>query len=316
MTHGDLIPGNLVVRDGRLVGVLDPGLLGPADPALDLIVAWHALADGVRDQFRRGLDCSDLDWERGKAWAFEQSIGLVVLRRRQSGDARVGPADSRTNRRILTRWSFGRSDPQRRAVHPARVHEPGVGRGTRNGGSRRGSNREADGVAGAGPDAGVAPASTAGGFEMVEQFVDDAGRIASPGRGMAGTVVRGVDSLGSARLPAASFHAQEAAVMPKRINDQLKERAVRLVVEHHAEYPTLGVGREQSRRSPQRQAARLPRSSLRNSRTNAVARRCSTFEYCAPSAASAQSSAANQVSSRERRSEATQRVRPSAADHR
>lgn len=77
MTHGDLIPGNLVVRDGRLAGVLDPGLLGPADPALDLIVAWHALADRVRDRFRHDLDCTDLEWERGKAWAFEQSIGLV-----------------------------------------------------------------------------------------------------------------------------------------------------------------------------------------------------------------------------------------------
>ena len=36
MTHGDLIPGNVLVSDGRLAGVLDAGSLGPADPALDL----------------------------------------------------------------------------------------------------------------------------------------------------------------------------------------------------------------------------------------------------------------------------------------
>ncbi|HZL75868.1 MAG TPA: phosphotransferase [Propionibacteriaceae bacterium] len=33
MTHGDLIPGNVLVSEGRLVGVIDVGGLGPADPA-------------------------------------------------------------------------------------------------------------------------------------------------------------------------------------------------------------------------------------------------------------------------------------------
>jgi aminoglycoside phosphotransferase (APT) family kinase protein len=41
MTHGDLIPGNLVVADGKLTGVLDVGDMAPADPALDLVGAWH-----------------------------------------------------------------------------------------------------------------------------------------------------------------------------------------------------------------------------------------------------------------------------------
>jgi aminoglycoside phosphotransferase (APT) family kinase protein len=39
MTHGDLIPGNVLVSGGRLAGVLDVGGLGPADPALDLVGA-------------------------------------------------------------------------------------------------------------------------------------------------------------------------------------------------------------------------------------------------------------------------------------
>ncbi|HEY3923561.1 MAG TPA: aminoglycoside phosphotransferase family protein [Acidothermaceae bacterium] len=77
MTHGDLIPGNLLVRDGRLVGVLDVGGLGPADPALDLVGAWHVLEEGPRRAFRDDLGCDDLEWERGKAWAFEQSMGAV-----------------------------------------------------------------------------------------------------------------------------------------------------------------------------------------------------------------------------------------------
>jgi aminoglycoside phosphotransferase (APT) family kinase protein len=77
MVHGDLIPGNLLVRDGRLAGVIDVGGLGPADPALDLVGAWHLLEAGPRQLLRDDLNCDDLEWERGKAWAFEQAMGAV-----------------------------------------------------------------------------------------------------------------------------------------------------------------------------------------------------------------------------------------------
>ena len=77
MAHGDLIPGNVLVAEGRLVGVLDVGGFGPADPALDLVGAWHLLADGPRRQLRKELGCDDLEWQRGRAWAFEQAMGLV-----------------------------------------------------------------------------------------------------------------------------------------------------------------------------------------------------------------------------------------------
>jgi aminoglycoside phosphotransferase (APT) family kinase protein len=77
MTHGDLIPGNVLVSDGRLAGIIDVGGMGPADPALDLVGAWHLLEVGPRQVFRDDLECGDLEWERGKAWAFEQSMGAV-----------------------------------------------------------------------------------------------------------------------------------------------------------------------------------------------------------------------------------------------
>ncbi len=77
MTHGDLIPGNVMVRDGRLTGVLDVGGLGPADPALDLVAAWHLLDADRRQRFRVDLACDAIAWERGKAWAFEQAVGAV-----------------------------------------------------------------------------------------------------------------------------------------------------------------------------------------------------------------------------------------------
>jgi aminoglycoside phosphotransferase (APT) family kinase protein len=84
-THGDLIPGNVLVAEVgtaevvevRLTGLVDVGGTGPADPALDLVGAWHLLDDGPRTAFRDALGCDDDQWARGVAWAFEQAIGLV-----------------------------------------------------------------------------------------------------------------------------------------------------------------------------------------------------------------------------------------------
>jgi aminoglycoside phosphotransferase (APT) family kinase protein len=53
--HADLMPGNLLVRDGRLSAVIDFGTVGVGDPACDLVVAWYLLpALGERDRRRLG----------------------------------------------------------------------------------------------------------------------------------------------------------------------------------------------------------------------------------------------------------------------
>jgi aminoglycoside phosphotransferase (APT) family kinase protein len=77
MTHGDLIPGNVLVSNGRLAGIIDVGGFGPADPALDLVSAWHLLDAGPRQALRDELGSDDLEWERGRAWAFQQAMGVV-----------------------------------------------------------------------------------------------------------------------------------------------------------------------------------------------------------------------------------------------
>jgi aminoglycoside phosphotransferase (APT) family kinase protein len=103
MSHGDLIPGNVLVSGGRLAGLLDVGGLGPADPALDLVAAWHLLGTGSRQVFRADLGSDDLTWARGQAWAFEQAMGLVWYY------AQSNPAMSllgrRTLRRIQQAWN-------------------------------------------------------------------------------------------------------------------------------------------------------------------------------------------------------------------
>jgi aminoglycoside phosphotransferase (APT) family kinase protein len=75
--HADLQPGNLLVRDGRLSGVLDFGGLGVGDGAADLAPAWSVLRQDARDAFRAALEVDDATWARGRAWAF--SIALVAL---------------------------------------------------------------------------------------------------------------------------------------------------------------------------------------------------------------------------------------------
>lgn len=97
MTHGDLIPGNVLVAGGRLTGLLDVGGLAPADPALDLVGGWHLLDPAPRSAFRRALGSDDLEWARGAAWAFIQAIGLVWYY------DLTNPVTSRTGRRTLQR---------------------------------------------------------------------------------------------------------------------------------------------------------------------------------------------------------------------
>lgn len=97
MTHGDLIPGNILVAGDRLAGVIDVGGLGPADPALDLVGAWHLLEDEPRRVLREDLGCDEVEWDRGKAWAFVQAIGVVWYY------VESNPTMSRMGRRTLQR---------------------------------------------------------------------------------------------------------------------------------------------------------------------------------------------------------------------
>lgn len=105
MSHRDLIPMNLLTAGGRVSGVLDAGGYSAADPALDLVAAWHLLDHGPRTLLRARLGCSDLEWERGAAWAFEQAIGLVWYYR--SSNPPMAELGRSTLRRLLEDPSVG-----------------------------------------------------------------------------------------------------------------------------------------------------------------------------------------------------------------
>ncbi|OAH09300.1 phosphotransferase enzyme family protein [Streptomyces jeddahensis] len=72
--HGDLLPGNLLVVDGRLSAVIDFGTLAVGDPACDLLPAWNLFTADSRHRFRAELEADDASWLRGRGWALYQAV--------------------------------------------------------------------------------------------------------------------------------------------------------------------------------------------------------------------------------------------------
>ncbi|KIF01924.1 phosphotransferase [Streptomyces sp. RSD-27] len=67
--HGDLLPGNLLARRGRLRAVIDFGGVGAGDPACDTMAAWTLLTPATRAPFREASGADDATWARGRGWA-------------------------------------------------------------------------------------------------------------------------------------------------------------------------------------------------------------------------------------------------------
>lgn len=74
--HGDLLPGNLLTREGRLSAVIDFGGVGTGDPACDMMAAWTLLTPETRPLFREAARVDDATWARGRGWAL--GWGLVT----------------------------------------------------------------------------------------------------------------------------------------------------------------------------------------------------------------------------------------------
>lgn len=75
--HGDLLPGNLLCRDGRLAAVIDFGGMGVGDPAADMLAAWALFPRRARERFRLALGVDGDTWRRGRGWAL--SVALLQL---------------------------------------------------------------------------------------------------------------------------------------------------------------------------------------------------------------------------------------------
>ena len=97
--HSDLLPPNLLVRDGRLCAVIDFGGVGVGDPAADVVPAWSVFDLAGRAAFRDALDVDDGTWERARGYALHQAAMIIPYYRETHRD--FAALATRTVERLL-----------------------------------------------------------------------------------------------------------------------------------------------------------------------------------------------------------------------
>jgi aminoglycoside phosphotransferase (APT) family kinase protein len=76
--HGDVSAGNLLLESGRLIAVIDFGMLAVGDPACDLAIAWVWFDRDSRQVFRVAIALDSDTWARGRAWALWKALIIAA----------------------------------------------------------------------------------------------------------------------------------------------------------------------------------------------------------------------------------------------
>ena len=76
--HGDLHPGNVLVKDGKIVGIIDWGDMTSGDVATDLASIWMLFESGKarKNAIAQYFDISDETLQRARGWAIYFGITL------------------------------------------------------------------------------------------------------------------------------------------------------------------------------------------------------------------------------------------------
>lgn len=98
--HGDVAPGNLLVRDGRLSAVIDFGTSGVGDPACDLVIAWTFFEGESRDVFRSAMPFDEGTWARARGWALWKAL-ITMPGVSTGGGSGTIPLEARNSSRVL-----------------------------------------------------------------------------------------------------------------------------------------------------------------------------------------------------------------------
>ncbi|MEZ0493344.1 aminoglycoside phosphotransferase family protein [Kineococcus sp. TBRC 1896] len=93
--HGDLTPGNVLLRDGDLAAVIDLGCASGGDPACDGLPAWTLFTGDAREEFRRLTHLDDATDLRTRGWAV--FVGLTAMPHHHA----TNPRFCRFARRVL-----------------------------------------------------------------------------------------------------------------------------------------------------------------------------------------------------------------------
>lgn len=72
--HGDIAPGNLLVKDGKLCAVIDFGTMGVGDPSCDAVMAWTFFDESSRKIFKNALNMDEETWNRARGWALWKAL--------------------------------------------------------------------------------------------------------------------------------------------------------------------------------------------------------------------------------------------------
>ncbi|WP_129688931.1 aminoglycoside phosphotransferase family protein [Gottfriedia acidiceleris] len=72
--HGDIAPGNLLVKNGKLCAVIDFGILGVGDPSCDAAMAWTFFDTNSRKVFKNVLNFDENTWHRARGWALWKAL--------------------------------------------------------------------------------------------------------------------------------------------------------------------------------------------------------------------------------------------------
>ena len=85
--HGDLHPANILVRCGRVTGIIDFGDITAGDPAADLSVAWMLLPADRGGAFREAYQAHQAAgsvpadgelWRRARGWALNLALAFLA----------------------------------------------------------------------------------------------------------------------------------------------------------------------------------------------------------------------------------------------
>ncbi len=93
--HGDISPGNLIVRDGHLHAVIDFGLLSVGDPACDLVMAWNYFDSKSRKVFKEAMALDSNTWHRARGWALWKALIIA------SGISKTNAVEANSSYQII-----------------------------------------------------------------------------------------------------------------------------------------------------------------------------------------------------------------------
>ena len=98
--HGDLHARNVIVRDGRIAGIVDWGDLAAGDRATDLAAIWAVFdsRDARAQAMRACGETSEATWTRARGWAF--AFGVMLLDSGMADHPRHAVMGERTLRRL------------------------------------------------------------------------------------------------------------------------------------------------------------------------------------------------------------------------